>query len=164
MTSEPVGPGESIPFAGRDLAGYVLVPAEWVEQYEDLIDGGEIDRVKDDIRAGRDEMVPFRVADFERAGTGARSRCRLGNPCAGEALSEELHWLVGLPVEERSQAIGELLDHLLAGVETREFGPFVRAMDAWRSTAVAWSDPDGARRLMEPFDGTGGEVIGRPGV
>jgi len=65
MTAEPVGPGESTPFVGRDLAGYVLVPAAWVEHYEDLIDGGEIDRVKDDIRAGRDEMVPFRVEDYE---------------------------------------------------------------------------------------------------
>ncbi|WP_028646577.1 hypothetical protein [Nocardiopsis sp. CNT312] len=65
MTAEPVDPGEPDPFVGRDLSGYVLVPAAWVEHYEDLVDAAEIDRVKDDIRAGRDEMVPFRAEDYE---------------------------------------------------------------------------------------------------
>ncbi|QBI56022.1 hypothetical protein [Streptomonospora litoralis] len=64
MTAEPADSGEPDPVVGRDLAGYVLVPAAWVEHYEDLVDGAEIDRVKEDIRAGRDEMVPFRVEDY----------------------------------------------------------------------------------------------------
>ncbi|MDA0565758.1 hypothetical protein LG943_15755 [Streptomonospora sp. S1-112] len=51
MTTHPSDPGDAAP--------------ERVEHCEDLIDGAAIDRVKGDIRAGRDEMVPFRVADYE---------------------------------------------------------------------------------------------------
>jgi predicted neutral ceramidase superfamily lipid hydrolase len=39
--------------------------APTVEHDDDLADGAEIDRVKDDIRAGRDAMVPFRVEDYD---------------------------------------------------------------------------------------------------
>ncbi|MEV2275913.1 hypothetical protein AB0I72_10020 [Nocardiopsis sp. NPDC049922] len=65
MSAEPLEPRDPTPFVGHDLAGYVLVPAALVEHYEDLLDGAEIDRVKDDIRAGRDAMVRFRMEDYE---------------------------------------------------------------------------------------------------
>ncbi|GAB3443515.1 hypothetical protein GCM10027570_11570 [Streptomonospora sediminis] len=47
------------------LEAYEAARFEWVARYEDLIDGAEIDRVQDDIRAGRDEFVAFRMEDYE---------------------------------------------------------------------------------------------------
>lgn len=121
-------------------------------------------------RRDGENLILMRAERFEAArqtlSIAARSLsilARRHRDLAEEALSEELPWLVWLPAEERPQATSELLDNLLAGVDTREFGPFLRALSAWRSTAIAWSDPDTARRLTEPFDGTGGEVIDRPG-
>lgn len=121
-------------------------------------------------RRDAENLVLMRIGRFEAARQAlviaARSLSILAHrhrDLAEEALAEELPWLVWLPAEERPQAVGELLDHLLAGADTGEFGPFLRALSAWRGTAIAWSDPDTARHLTDPFDGTGGEVIGRPG-
>ncbi|WP_242891841.1 hypothetical protein [Actinomadura litoris] len=121
-------------------------------------------------RRDGENLVLMRAERFEAARQAlviaARSLsilARRHRALAEEALAEELPWLVWLPVEERPQAVGELLDNLIAGVDTREFGPFLRALGAWRSTAIAWSDPNTARRLADPFDETGGEVVGRPG-
>lgn len=50
---------------------------------------------------------------------------------------------------ERHTCVRELLGHLLAGADTSEL-PFSRALTSWRSTAVAWSDPQVARELQGP--------------
>ncbi|MEU3309758.1 hypothetical protein ACWGSK_08805 [Nocardiopsis sp. NPDC055551] len=58
MTAMPVDP-EGTPGVGRDLTGYVLVPASWVEHYERLLeehDDAEAVRISEDVRAGREEV------------------------------------------------------------------------------------------------------------
>lgn len=121
-------------------------------------------------RRDAENLVLMRAGRFEAAREAlvfaARSLSILARKHRGlaeEALTEELPWLFWLPVDERPQAVAELLDQLIAGVSTREFLPFVRALRSWKATAIAWSDPATARQLSNPFDGTGGEVIGRPG-
>ncbi|SDJ56101.1 hypothetical protein SAMN05421869_11164 [Nonomuraea jiangxiensis] len=73
-------------------------------------------------------------------------------------LTEELPWLTSLPDAERHECVRELLGHLIAGADTGESLPFGRALTSWRSTAVAWSDPELASRLQGPFAGDGPEV------
>ncbi|MEV0161298.1 hypothetical protein B0I32_110184 [Nonomuraea fuscirosea] len=78
---------------------------------------------------------------------------------AEEALAEDLPWLTWLPEHERLQCVRELLAHLLAGADTGELLPYARARRSWTSTALAWSDPEIARDLTDPFDGSGGQPI-----
>ncbi|MEV0306051.1 hypothetical protein [Nonomuraea fuscirosea] len=78
---------------------------------------------------------------------------------AEEALAEDLPWLTWLPEHERLQCVRELLAHLLAGADTGELLPYARARRSWTSTALAWSDPEIARDLTDPFDGGGGQPI-----
>ncbi|MFI6637827.1 hypothetical protein ACIBI7_53880 [Nonomuraea fuscirosea] len=78
---------------------------------------------------------------------------------AEEALAEDLPWLTWLPEHERMQCVRELLAHLLAGADTGELLPYARARRSWTSTALAWSDPEIARDLADPFDGSGGQSV-----
>ncbi|NYH53891.1 MULTISPECIES: hypothetical protein [Nocardiopsis] len=58
MTAMPMEPEEG-PGVGRDLRGYVLVPASWVEHYEQLIeehDDAEAERISADVKAGREPV------------------------------------------------------------------------------------------------------------
>ncbi|WP_087100212.1 hypothetical protein [Nocardiopsis sp. JB363] len=58
MSAIPTEPGNG-PVVGRDLAGYVLVPARWVEHYEQLLeerDDTEAARILEAVRAGRERV------------------------------------------------------------------------------------------------------------
>ncbi|MET8144885.1 hypothetical protein ABZU32_31680 [Sphaerisporangium sp. NPDC005288] len=88
---------------------------------------------------------------------------RRNNDLAEEVLTEELPWTTWLPDTERHVCVAELLGHLVAGADTGELVPFSRALTSWRSTAIAWSDPDVAHHLQGPFPGDGGEAT-RPAV
>ncbi|ACY96100.1 MULTISPECIES: hypothetical protein [Thermomonospora] len=102
-------------------------------------------------RAARDALVTL-----------ARSMtivARANRVLAEKALAEDLPWLVWLPEGERRQCVRELLAHLLAGADTGELLPYARARRSWMSTALAWSDPETARVLSDPFDGTGGRPL-----
>ena len=58
MAAMPVEP-ENTPGIGRDLTGYVLVPAAWVEHYERLLEereDAEAVRISEDVKAGREEV------------------------------------------------------------------------------------------------------------
>jgi hypothetical protein len=55
MPTEP----EHVPRVGRDLSGYVLVPASWVENYERLLeehDDAEAVRIYEEIKQGREQV------------------------------------------------------------------------------------------------------------
>ncbi|MEU8356184.1 hypothetical protein AB0C27_09230 [Nonomuraea sp. NPDC048882] len=78
---------------------------------------------------------------------------------AEEALAEDLPWLTWLPEHERLQCVRELLAHLRARADTGEFLPYARTRRSWRSTALVWSDPEIARDLADPFDGSGGQLV-----
>ncbi|GAB1817871.1 hypothetical protein [Herbidospora sp. RD11066] len=84
---------------------------------------------------------------------------RANQALAEEALSEDLPWLAWLPESERLQCVRELLAHLLAGADTGELLPYARARKSWTATALVWSDPETARELAHPFDGSGGRII-----
>ncbi|MFC4533308.1 hypothetical protein [Sphaerisporangium dianthi] len=83
---------------------------------------------------------------------------RRNSDLAEEVLTEELPWTTWLPDTERHACVAELLGHLVAGADTGELVPFSRALTSWRSTAIAWSDPQLAHDLQGPFSGDGGEV------
>ncbi|GAA1467151.1 hypothetical protein GCM10009603_54340 [Nocardiopsis exhalans] len=58
MSAMPTEP-ENGPRVGRDLTGYVLVPAGWVEHYEQLLeehDDAESVRILEAVRAGREQV------------------------------------------------------------------------------------------------------------
>lgn len=58
MSAMPTEP-ENGPVVGRDLTGYVLVPARWVEHYEQLLeehDDVEAVRILEAVRAGREQV------------------------------------------------------------------------------------------------------------
>jgi hypothetical protein len=78
---------------------------------------------------------------------------------AEDLLVEELSWLVWLPDEERRVCVRELLADLTAGADTGR--SFAHDLASWRSTAEAWADPQLARDLRGPFDGTG-PTVDRP--
>ena len=71
----------------------------------------------------------------------ARARPEL----AAESMTETLPWMAWLPQQEREACVQELLDDLRA--DTDHLRPFVLDLAAWRSTAIAWSDPELARAL-----------------
>ncbi|GAA1614794.1 hypothetical protein GCM10009733_008740 [Nonomuraea maheshkhaliensis] len=50
----------------------------------------------------------------------------------------------------------------LAGADTGELLHCARARRSWKSTALAWSDPEIARDLAGPFDGSGGQSVDGP--
>jgi hypothetical protein len=58
MSAMPTEP-ERGPGIGRDLTGYVLVPASWVEHCERLLeehDDAEAVRISEDVKAGREQV------------------------------------------------------------------------------------------------------------
>ncbi|MFI6574979.1 hypothetical protein ACIBFB_04200 [Nocardiopsis sp. NPDC050513] len=67
MTAQPVEPPEDGPGVGRNLDGYVLVPAAWVKHYEELIeerDDAEAARIADEIRAGVRQTTPLSEVEW----------------------------------------------------------------------------------------------------
>lgn len=60
---------------------------------------------------------------------------------AGEAMVATLPWMAWLPSEDKVECLGELLEQLRAGAQTGELRPFHAALEAWKSTAVIYSDP-----------------------
>ena len=59
MPTEPGNGPRDRPRVGRDLAGYALVPARWVEHYEQLLeeqDDAESVRILEAAKAGREQV------------------------------------------------------------------------------------------------------------
>lgn len=106
----------------------------------------------------RDERFEAGVATLRIAVRALATLARRNRDLAEEVLAEELPWTTWLPETERHACVRELLGHLMAGADTGELVPFSRALTSWRSTAVAWSDPQIARDLRGPFPGDGAEV------
>jgi hypothetical protein len=106
----------------------------------------------------RAERFEAGVATLRIAARALAILARRNSDLAEEVLAEELPWTTWLPETERHICVQELLAHLLAGADTGELLPFSRALISWRSTAVAWSDPQLARDLQGPFPGDGPEV------
>ncbi|WP_214416216.1 hypothetical protein [Sphaerisporangium fuscum] len=106
----------------------------------------------------RAERFEAGVATLRIAARALAILARRNIDLAEEVLAEELPWTTWLPESERHMCVRELLGHLLAGADTGELVPFSRALISWRSTAVAWSDPELARDLQGPFPGDGTEV------
>ncbi|MFE3224147.1 hypothetical protein [Nocardia sp. NPDC059228] len=82
---------------------------------------------------------------------------------AEEVLAVELPWLVWLPPEHRSEAVTELLDDLLAGVDTGYYLPFMRNLIAWKHTAQIHTDPSLVAQLTGPFQRAEFSEVQRPG-
>ncbi|MGW5752206.1 hypothetical protein [Nocardia rhamnosiphila] len=82
---------------------------------------------------------------------------------AEEVLAEELLWLRWLPAEHRPEAIGELLDDLLAGADTGHYLPFLRDLIAWKHTAEIYTDPALVAELSGPFNTSEFVEVDRPG-
>ncbi|GAA3222864.1 hypothetical protein [Actinocorallia longicatena] len=112
--------------------------------------------------AGRGQLREA-LAQLLTAARSLRVVARANVALAEEALAEDLPWLEWLPADERRTAVRELLLHMIAGASTGDLTPYARARRSWESTAIAWSDPETARVLQNPFDETAGEEIGRPG-
>ena len=58
MSAMPMEP-ENGPGVGRDLSGYVLVPASWVEHYERLLeehDDAEAALISEEVKQGREQV------------------------------------------------------------------------------------------------------------
>ncbi|WP_248965298.1 hypothetical protein [Sphaerisporangium perillae] len=116
-------------------------------------------------RRDDENLVLMRAERFEAGAATLRIAARAlailarrNSDLAEEVLAEELPWTTWLPESERHACVRELLGHLMAGADTGELVPFSRALTSWRSTAVAWSDPQLARDLQGPFPGDGAEV------
>ena len=82
---------------------------------------------------------------------------------AEDVFAEELPWLVWLPAEHRPEAVGELLDDLLAGADTGYYLPFLRDMIAWKHTAEVYTEPAVVAQLSGPFDRADFVEVERPG-
>ena len=112
------------------------------------------------------------LSDFSRRTTGvtrvlavlAAARPDL----AADALTQTLPWMAWLPAEEKRSCVEELLSDLLAGAETGELRPFALGLAAWRSTAVAWADPEVRLALADADNNEepdlADSVIARPGA
>jgi hypothetical protein len=77
-------------------------------------------------------------------------------------LGNELSWLYWLPKTEMHKCLEDLSGNLAAGLQTGNLVPFGQAMEAWKSTAEVWSDPELAASLRQEFAGDGPEIT-RPG-
>lgn len=112
---------------------------------------------EDDVILGRRDAADLYLSTRERheqeaqglrITTGALTAlARVRPDLAGDSLTETLPWMAWLPREEKTACLQELLDDLRAGVDTDQLRPFFLDLAAWRSTAVAWSDPELARVL-----------------
>lgn len=67
---------------------------------------------------------------------------------AVRVLAQELPWLHWLPEASRPACVQEILRDLAAGAERGQPMRFLAAVEAWRTTAEAWSDPDFAREIQ----------------
>lgn len=61
---------------------------------------------------------------------------------AGEHLVKLLPWYRWLSSDDKTACLSELLEELRAAAATEEAGPFLRAREAWKETAVIQSNPD----------------------
>ncbi|MBU3059968.1 hypothetical protein KO481_00265 [Nocardia sp. NEAU-G5] len=82
---------------------------------------------------------------------------------AEDVFAEELPWLTWLPVENRHEAVRELLDDLLAGADTGHYLPFLRDLIAWKHTAEIHTDPALVAELSGSFDKADFVEVERPG-
>lgn len=84
-----------------------------------------------------------RSADAARITTAMLADLAATRPdVAGEVMTRALPWMSWLPTSDKVDCLSELLDQLRAGAQTGQLAPFERALEAWRSTAVIYSDPD----------------------
>ncbi|MFF3227770.1 hypothetical protein ACFYV7_33590 [Nocardia suismassiliense] len=121
-------------------------------------------------RRDAENLVLSRSERFEAKETAIRLLARTiaiiaktNRSLAEEVFSEELPWLKWLPDTGRTEAVNELLDHLIAGADTGLFTPFARDLVAWRHTAEIYAQPELARRLADPFEPSEFTEVARPG-
>jgi hypothetical protein len=67
---------------------------------------------------------------------------------AVRVLAQELPWLHWLPEPSRLLCVQEILRDLAAGAECDLPMRFLDSIEAWRTTAEAWSDPEFAREVQ----------------
>jgi len=60
---------------------------------------------------------------------------------AGYHLVKLLPWYRWLSSDDQTACLTELLDELRAAAATEEAGPFLRAREAWKETAIIYSNP-----------------------
>ncbi|GAA5098512.1 hypothetical protein [Nocardia iowensis] len=121
-------------------------------------------------RRDAENLVLSRSERFEAKETAIRLLARTiaiiaktNRNLAEEVFSEELPWLKWLPETGRTEAVTELLDHLIAGADTGLFTPFARDLIAWQHTAEIYAQPELARRLAGPFEPDDFTEVTRPG-
>jgi PHD/YefM family antitoxin component YafN of YafNO toxin-antitoxin module len=113
-------------------------------------------------RRDAENLVLIRSERFEAMAISLRLTARslaviakTNHQLAEEVFAEELPWLKWLPADARTECVKELLENLLAGVDTGLFLPFAREFYSWRSTAEAYSDPELMRDLTKAHTTTG---------
>ncbi|MEV0337927.1 hypothetical protein AB0H49_02780 [Nocardia sp. NPDC050713] len=121
-------------------------------------------------RRDAENLVLSRSERFEAKDTAVRLLARTiaiiaksNRGLAEEVFAEELPWLKWLPETGRSEAVTELLDHLIAGADTGLFTPFARDLIAWQHTAEIYAQPELARQLAGPFELSDFGEVPRPG-
>lgn len=100
----------------------------------------------------RDERYRAMEGALRLAARSLRLVARANRQLAEDVFAEELPWLTWLPVEDRPEAVRELLNDLLAGVDTGYYLPFLRDLIAWQHTAEVYTDPARVAQLSGPFD------------
>lgn len=68
-------------------------------------------------------------------------------------------WLRVLPAVDRRAFAQEVIRTVETCVELDSWGPLVRLVDEWRSTAAVHADPTLAKRLVRTVDADLGEVM-----
>lgn len=121
-------------------------------------------------RRDAENLVLSRSERFEAKDTAVRLLARTiaiiaksNRGLAEEVFAEELPWLKWLPETGRSEAVTELLDHLIAGADTGLFTPFARDLIAWQHTAEIYAQPELARQLAGSFELSDFGEVPRPG-
>lgn len=69
-----------------------------------------------------------------------------------ESLSDEYPWLEFLPPHERQVFLDEFFRVLRASATVDRFTAFGQMIEAWKSTAEVYADPDLLARLGQPGD------------
>lgn len=61
---------------------------------------------------------------------------------AGEVMIENLPWMAWLPTPAKIECLQELINDLRAGAQTGDLRRFSLDVASWKSTAVAYNDPE----------------------
>jgi hypothetical protein len=69
-----------------------------------------------------------------------------------DSLSDEYPWLEFLPAHERRAFLDEFFRVLRASATVDRFSAFDQMIEAWKSTAEIYADPDLLARLGQPGD------------